>query len=77
MKNKVAILGLGEHQLQAVKTLKKRFIVFGFDASNNPFSKKYVNKFYNIDFKQRRLIYQICIYIIQNLLKRDTDIDTK
>ena len=60
MKNKVAILGLGEHQLQAVKTLKKRFIVFGFDASNNPFSKKYVNKFYNIDFKQRRLIYQIC-----------------
>ena len=59
-KKKVAVLGLGEHQLSGIKLLKKEFIVFGFDADPNALSKNYVDNFYNIDFKKKELIYKIC-----------------
>ena len=60
MKKKVAVLGLGEHQLSGIKLLKKEFIVFGFDADPNALSKDYIDIFYNIDFQKKELIYKIC-----------------
>jgi len=56
----VAVLGLGNHQLKAIKILVKNFNVFGFDGEKNPIGKKYVKKFYNLDLKKKEKIFNIC-----------------
>jgi hypothetical protein len=59
-KKVVAILGLGEHQINGIKTASKLFKIIGFDSNPSAIGKKYVDKFYNFELSQRKKILNIC-----------------
>lgn len=59
-KKKVAIIGLGEHQINGIKTANKYFETIGFDNKKNALGKSYVKKFYNINTNKVKEIYKIC-----------------
>lgn len=70
----VAVIGLGYHQLQAIKTLKKNFNLYGFDQDINAAGKQYVKKFFNLDIKDNFKIYKICKkYKIKKALSFNTE----
>jgi len=50
----VAVLGLGEHQLKGIRTLRKSYNIFGFDSNNFAPGKKFVKKFYNIQLSKKK-----------------------
>ena len=56
----VAVLGLGEHQLKGIRTLRKSYNIFGFDSNNFAPGKKFVKKFYNIQLSKKKEILEIC-----------------
>lgn len=57
----VAVFGLGKYQKSGILELrKKKFYIIGFDESKNPFSKKDVNKFFNVSFLDYKRIEKIC-----------------
>ena len=57
----VAVFGLGKYQKSGILELrKKNFYIIGFDESKNPFSKKDVNKFFNVSFLDYKKIEKIC-----------------
>tara|TARA_Y100000768_G_C23983095_1_gene687051 strand:- start:443 stop:1579 length:1137 start_codon:yes stop_codon:yes gene_type:complete len=57
---KVAILGLGEHQLSGIKQLANKYYTIGFDSHPNPIGIKKVHEFYNIDITKKNKILEIC-----------------
>ena len=59
-KPNVAVLGIGYHQLKAIKTLSKNYNIYGFDFNDNPIAKKKVTRFFNIDLNNKEKILEIC-----------------
>lgn len=60
MKKNVAVLGVGEHQLSGIKQLKKKFFIYGFDNNEKAHSRKFIDKFFNIDINEKEKILKIC-----------------
>ena len=56
----VTDLGIGYHQLKAIKTLSKNYNIYGFDFNDNPIAKKKVTRFFNIDLNNKEKILEIC-----------------
>ena len=56
----VAVLGLGEHQLKGIQTLRKNYNIIGFDFNNFAPGKKFVKKFYNIQLNKKKEILELC-----------------
>ncbi len=61
MSSVVAVFGLGKYQKSGILELKKRnFFIIGFDEKNSPYSKKSVDKFFNVSFNNIKKIQKIC-----------------
>ena len=56
----VAVFGLGKYQKSGILELRKKILYIGFDESKNPFSKKDVNKFFNVSFSNYKRIEKFC-----------------
>ena len=59
-KKKIAVLGLGVHQLDALKYVKKFYFIIGFDEDKLCPGKKYVKKFYHLGLNNKKEIINIC-----------------
>jgi len=57
----VAVFGLGTFQKSGLQELKKlKYKIIGFDENKRPVNKNLVDKFYNISFKNKNKILNIC-----------------
>jgi hypothetical protein len=60
LKKNIAILGLGEHQLESIRYLKKYYDIIGFDEDENCPGKKIIHSYFNIGLKKKNKILEIC-----------------
>ena len=60
MTNNIAVLGLGIHQLNSIRYLKRYYNIIGFDEDINCPGKKYVKKFFCIGLNKKKKILSIC-----------------
>jgi len=60
IKKKIAVLGLGTHQLDALKYIKNIYDIVGFDEDKSCPGKKYAKKFYNFRLYNKDEIINIC-----------------
>ena len=60
MTNNIAVLGLGIHQLNSIRYLKRYYDIIGFDEDVNCPGKKYVKKFFCLGLNKKEKILGIC-----------------